>query len=116
MDTFQEELYRLPKNEWKGVGSWDGFDFKNREEVNLMFQKLCIDLRRGTIHYSKDLDSVYLNTFMEQITTVNRVYHGHYLWLEAPKSEHDDYPVATALARFASDEKSQMIGVTSINI
>jgi len=116
MDSFQEELYMLPKDEWKAIGSWDGFDFKKREEVNLMFQKLCIDLRRGTIHFAKNLDKDLLNTFMEQVTTVNRVYHGHYLWLEAPKGEHDDYVVSSALARFASEEKSQMIGVTSINI
>ena len=53
---------------------------------------------------------------MEQIVGVNRVYHGHYLWLEAPQGEHDDYPVATAMARMASEEKSQLMTVASINL
>jgi len=41
----------------------------------------------------KNLDSRCLNTLIEQLHNVDRVYHGHYLWLETPDHSriHDDY-------------------------
>jgi len=101
------------------IGIWDGFDFRSREEVNRMFQLLSMDLRKGRIHYSKkNLDSRCLNTLIEQLHNVDRVYHGHYLWLETPDHSriHDDYVHALALARYASEEKSHSLGIGNLNL
>lgn len=118
MDNFKAILYKEPREIVKEIGSWDGFDFRNREEVNRMNQIFCSDLMRGNIHFDRRLvNNELLNKLIEQVHTVDRVYHGHYLWLEAPsKSQHDDYPAAMALARYASEEKSQKVFIGELSI
>ena len=119
MDLFKKELYAESDEVRKGIGSFDGINFSNREDVNEMNQQLCMDLRQKRIHYSKkNVDVKNLNVFMEELDATNRVYRGHYLWLQAPdqKGLHDDFPTALSLARFASKEKSQKIGVLQIDI
>jgi len=118
IDNFKFFLYKEPKEIRKEIGPWDGFDFRNREEVNRMNQLFCMELLKGNIHFDREnVDKNNLNKMIEQLHTVDRVYHGHYLWLEAPtKSQHDDYPVTMSLARYASEEKSQKVFIKELTI
>ena len=94
IDLIRKDLFKL--------SYYDPFNFSARADVNRMFQTFCMDLRHQKIHYSKEnVDKRLLNSLMEQLSTVNRVYHGHYLWLESTGKEHDDYIHSLALAHYA---------------
>jgi len=79
---------------------------------------LVQDLIGSKLHFSrKNLNTNFLNAWIEQVSSVEREMRGHYLWLKAPeqKGNNDDYVTASALADFASAERADEIAVAEIN-